>query len=94
MGFSRWCKRTRMRPRFGAAGKHGGIAVVERLIRTMKDEGTRKSLMSPRQASSRWEFTSFFAWYNEHRPRTTLLGKTPFKGYSFFDTANCPIPCP
>ena len=29
-GFKRWCKRRKIKPRFGAAGKHGGIAVVER----------------------------------------------------------------
>jgi putative transposase len=79
--FKRWCKRMGIRPRFGAAGQHGSIAVVERLIRTMKDEGTRKILIPQRQASFRRELTSFFAWYNEHRPHTTLHGKTPNEVY-------------
>ena len=35
-GFKAWCRRRDIRPRFGAVGKHGSIAVVERLILTMK----------------------------------------------------------
>jgi transposase InsO family protein len=35
-GFKRWCKRNGIKPRFGAVGKHGSIAMVERLILTMK----------------------------------------------------------
>jgi len=32
----------RIRQRFGAIGKHGSIALVERCIRTLKDEGVRR----------------------------------------------------
>jgi len=34
--FGRWCRRRGIRQRFGAVGKYGSIAVVERLIRTIK----------------------------------------------------------
>jgi transposase InsO family protein len=34
--FRAWCKRKGIRPRFGAVGKHGSIAVVERAILTIK----------------------------------------------------------
>jgi len=36
-GFKAWCRRRGIRPRFGAIGQHGSIAVIERFIRTMKD---------------------------------------------------------
>jgi transposase InsO family protein len=32
-----WCKARNIRPRFGAVGQHGSIAVVERFHRTMKE---------------------------------------------------------
>ncbi|MHC4406220.1 MAG: integrase core domain-containing protein, partial [Planctomycetota bacterium] len=51
--------------------------MVERLIRTMKDEATRRIVAPQRQADFRRELNSLFAWYNEHRPHTTLHGKTP-----------------
>jgi transposase InsO family protein len=36
-GFKRWCKRHKIKPpRYGAVGKHGSIAVIERFILTMK----------------------------------------------------------
>jgi transposase InsO family protein len=36
-GFHAWCRRRGIRPRYGAIGKHGSIAVVERFIRTLKE---------------------------------------------------------
>jgi transposase InsO family protein len=36
-GFKCWCRRRRIRPRYGAVGQHGSIVLVERFIRTMKD---------------------------------------------------------
>ena len=50
-----------IRPRFGAVGQHGSMAVVERLIRAMKDEATRRIVVPQRQADFRRELTSFFA---------------------------------
>ena len=40
--FKRWCRRKGIRPRYGAVGQHGSIAVVERFIKTLKDEATRR----------------------------------------------------
>ena len=86
--FKYWCKRKAIRPRFGAVGKHGSIAVVERFIRTMKDEATRRILISQRKARFRSELNSFFSWYNEHRPHATLHGKTPNEVYLGLRPAN------
>ena len=86
--FKRWCRRRGIRPRFGAVGKHGSIAVVERLIRTMKDEVTRRILVPLHRVVFRRELASFFAWYDEHRPHTTLHGKTPNEVYFGLRPAN------
>ena len=86
--FKSRCRRKGIRPRFGAVGQHGSIAVVERLIRTMKDEATRRILVPRRLAGFRSGLTSFFAWYNECRPHTTLEGKTPNEVYFRLRPAN------
>ena len=39
--FRRWCRGRGIRPRFGAVGEHGSIAVIERIIRSMKSECAR-----------------------------------------------------
>ena len=43
--YTTWCRWRRIRPRFGAVGKHGSIAIVERSIRSMKGECTRQVLV-------------------------------------------------
>jgi transcriptional regulator with XRE-family HTH domain len=40
--FRRWCRRRGIRRRFGAVGQYGSLAVIERFIRTLKDECTRR----------------------------------------------------
>ena len=37
-GFRRWCRRYGMKHRFGALGKYGSLAVIERAIRSIKSE--------------------------------------------------------
>ncbi len=37
--FRKWCKRRKVKPRYGAVGKYGSIAVIERFNRTLKYEG-------------------------------------------------------
>ncbi len=39
-----WCEARKIKPRFGAVGKHGSIAVVERLHLSMKNECIASSL--------------------------------------------------
>ena len=71
-----------------AVGKHGSIAVVERLILTIKNEGTRRILIPQRRETFRGELVSFIDWYNEHRPHTTLDGQTPNEVYLGEQPAN------
>jgi len=87
-GFKRWCRRKRIRARYGAVGKHGSIAVIERFIRTMKDEGTRRILVPERRSTFRYVIGDFFAWYNEWRPHTALEGRTPNEVYFRLRTVN------
>ncbi len=80
-GFKDWCRRKAIRPRFGAVGQHGSIAVVERCIQTLKVECTRRLLVSLRTMTLRQELSWFTVWYNHHRPHTTLGGRTPEEVY-------------
>jgi putative transposase len=80
-GFKAWCRRRGIRPRFGAVGKQGSIAVVERFIRTLKTSCTRRLLVPLCRESFRRELTVFAEWYNEHRPHATLGGRTPNEVY-------------
>ena len=63
-------------PRFGAVGKHGSIAVVERFHRTLK-ELLRLTTIPENQTEFERELELIIDWYNEHRPHETLDGKTP-----------------
>ena len=79
--FKDWCQRKGIRPRFGAIGQHGSIAVVERFIQTVKIECTRRLLVSLHSTTFRRELSWFTVWYNRHRPHTTLGGRTPGEVY-------------
>ena len=35
--YKKWCRRHGIKPRFGAVGQHGNLAVIERAIRTHKE---------------------------------------------------------
>jgi len=52
------CKRRGIRPRFAAIGKHGSITVVERFIRSMKSECTRRIVVPFRLNQMRRELTN------------------------------------
>ena len=80
--FREWVRRKGFKPpRYAAVGKHGSIAVVERTIRTLKTECTRRSTVSKRRQDFRSELIFFVGWFNEHRPHTWLDGRTPNEVY-------------
>jgi len=72
-----WCASYGVRPRFGAIGKTGSIAVTERLIRTVKSEGLRRFLLPLRKAQMLDETALVARWYNEQRPHRRHDGATP-----------------
>ena len=80
--FRRWVKRKGIKPpRYGAVGKHGSIALIERLILTTKQMLRLLPLIPLRRESLRRELVAIFDWYNEHRPHMGLAGKTPSEVY-------------
>ena len=80
--FRKWCRRKGIqRPRYGAIGKSGSIAVVERVILTIKCLLSRLLLVPYRRQAFLRELTEIVAWYNESRPYTWLGGRTPNEVY-------------
>jgi hypothetical protein len=84
----RYCRDHAIRPRFGAVGKHGSIAIVERFIRAMKDECTTRMLISLNLAATRFELGLYAVWYNDYRPSQALGGRTPREVYGGLRPAN------
>jgi len=72
-----WCQATGIKPRFGAIGQHGSIAIVERFILSLKNECTRRMLVPLSLAPSQDELLRYVTWYNEYRPHQSLAGCTP-----------------
>jgi len=92
-GFKAWCRRRTIEPRFGAVGKHGSIAVLERFIGTMKREGTRRWLIPLRQTTFQLELKLFIDWYHEYRPHSALDGCTPYEVHHALPPANLEPRC-
>jgi putative transposase len=85
-----WCRHHGIRPRFGALGKHGSIAVLERAVRTIK-EALQRIIVPTRREAMRTELVIVLDWYNQHRPHSTLGGKTPDEVYfQRFPANRCP----
>ena len=89
--FGTWCRRKGIHQRFGAVGKYGSIAVVERFVLTLKNECTRRIMIPYRRNSFRKEISLFIAWYDGDRPHTWLDGRTPDEAY-FGKLAACRAP--
>jgi transposase InsO family protein len=80
-GFRAWCRRKGIKPRFGAVGRHGSIALVERLILTIKCLLGCLLLIPFRREQFQKELSAIVDWYNQHRPHTALGGRTPNEVY-------------
>lgn len=81
LAFKLWCRRRKIKPRFGAVHKHGSIAVIERFILTMKNEFFRRTLVPLRRREFIRLSENYIDWYNRFRPHTTLHGRTPQERY-------------
>ncbi len=79
--FQAWCRGRGILPRFGAIGKYGSIAVIERLIQTVKNDCTRRLLVPYSLVAMRGELVLFSNWYNGERPHEWLAGATPDEIY-------------
>ena len=72
-----WCDDHEVRARFGAVGRHGSIAVEERFIRTLKDEGLAHEMVPLRHSVFCSSLARFESWYNEVRPHSSIGDATP-----------------
>ena len=75
--FRTWCNRTGIRHLFGALGQIGSIPFIERLIKTIKSECTRRLVFPYSGSAARKELALFRTWYNRVRPHWRLQGATP-----------------
>jgi transposase InsO family protein/transposase-like protein len=80
-GFNAWCERRGIKPRFGTVGKHGSIAVIERLILSVKLMLRFFPIVPLRTDAFRRDVHAVVDWFNAHRPHTTLRGRTPNEVY-------------
>jgi hypothetical protein len=80
-GFKDWCHGNGIKPRFGAVGQHGSIALIERFILSLKNECTRIILVPLRGEPFRRELRWYADWFNQDRPHSALDGKTPHEVY-------------
>lgn len=80
-GFRDWCRRKGIGLRYGAAGKHGSIAIIERFNKSLKNECTRRIRVPVRREGFRRELSIYVLWYNQYRSHTTLGIRTPNEVY-------------
>jgi len=86
--YRRFCRDRGICARFGAVGRQGSIAVVERFIRGMKMECTSRLLVPLYIDAMRREVGLYVLWYNTHRPSQALCGRTPQEVYERRPPAN------
>jgi transposase InsO family protein len=76
--FGAWCRRHGIQQRFGAIGKYGSLAVIERFFRSLKNECTRLLPIVPlAQATFGPEIDQYIAWHDADRPRSRFGARTP-----------------
>jgi putative transposase len=79
--FRRMLKRLGARPRFGAIGKKGSIALIERLWRTLKDTLGLRSLRPLVAGDLQEKVELGLVHYAHFRPHQALEGATPAEIY-------------
>ena len=74
--FQDWCNRHGVKPRFGAIGKHGSVALVERFWRSMKSEFTRRFMLPFGIDRMNVCLACYARWYDTWRPHQGIAGLT------------------
>ncbi len=72
-----WCERRGVRPRFGAVGKTGSIAIIERFFLSIKNERFRRIVLPLSVSLIERELDRYLLWYHQHRPHRSLARATP-----------------
>jgi len=75
--FQRMLKRRGIRHRFGAVGKKGSIAIIERFWRTLKTECLDATCVRMSERMLAGKLSAYLEWYRLHRPHQGLGGRTP-----------------
>jgi putative transposase len=75
--FAALLKQCNIKPRFGAVGKHGSIAVTERVIKTLKYEWLKRVPLVKGFDHLVLLCNEFESWYNAWRPHMALEGFRP-----------------
>jgi putative transposase len=75
--FAELLRQWNIKPRFGAVGKHGSIAVTERVIKTLKYEWLRCVPLIKGFDHLMSLCTEFESWYSTWRPHMALDGFRP-----------------
>ena len=79
--FRRYCRAKHIKVRYGAVGKHGSIAVIERFILTLKQCLALLPIIPLSKRKFQQELDFITDWYNGSRPHTTHKGATPDEKY-------------
>ena len=75
--FAELLRQWNIKPRLGAVGKHGSIAVTERVIKTLKYEWLKRVSLIKGFDHLATLCDEFVDWYNAWRPHMTLDGLRP-----------------
>ena len=86
--FRAWCSGRGIQPRYAATGQRGATAVVERFIRSMKEEWLRRGGVPLGRDAMQRHVSLYLAWFLEFRPHQGLDGQTPKEVYEGLGPAN------
>lgn len=75
--YKAWCRRKKIKPRFGAVGQRGSIAIIERFFRSLKSEFLRSILIPMSRKKMLQALNCHRIWFNRHRPHQGLDGALP-----------------
>jgi len=77
--FKAWCRRKGVRPRYASTkdDRPRATAVIERFIRSAKDEWLRRIAIPLRMRAMRERVAAYLLWFHESRPHQGLRGRTP-----------------
>ncbi|MGH8191933.1 MAG: DDE-type integrase/transposase/recombinase, partial [Rhodanobacteraceae bacterium] len=79
--FAKVCLVLDVLQRFGAVGRYGSIACIERFMRLLKSECTRELQVPLARKKVLAELICFTEWFNHYRPHQGLQGRTPDEKY-------------
>ena len=71
--YRKFCRKLNIKPRYGAIGKYGSIAIMERFMKTLKNGCTRRISIPMNLHQMQHELVLFIIWYNIHRPHSAFM---------------------